>query len=122
LYGFLPDAVAARTGEKMSQVTYVDWQEKRYVVDVENGVSLMQAALDNLVPGILADCGGACACATCHVYVDPEWMGPAGEPSAIEAELLDGLLEPRPTSRLACQVLMNDKLDGIVLHIPESQL
>jgi ferredoxin, 2Fe-2S len=106
----------------MPQVIYIDARDTRYVVDVGNGVTLMQAALDNLVPGILGDCGGACACATCHVYVDPDWMQRVGEPSAIEAELLEGLLDPRPTSRLACQVIVNDSLDGVVLHLPESQL
>jgi ferredoxin, 2Fe-2S len=106
----------------MVQATYIDRNERRYVVDVENGVTLMQAAVDNLVPGILGDCGGACACATCHVYVDPAWMEQAGGPSEIEAVLLDGLLDPRPTSRLACQIVMNDSLDGIVVHVPESQL
>ena len=105
----------------MTQVIYIDAGDTRYVVDVGNGVTLMQAALDNLVPGILGDCGGACACATCHVYVDPDWMERVGEPSVIEAELLEGLLDPRPTSRLACQVIVNDSLDGVVLHVPESQ-
>ena len=105
----------------MTQVIYIDAGDTRYVVDVGNGVTLMQAALDNLVPGILGDCGGACACATCHVYVDPDWMERVGESSVIEAELLEGLLDPRPTSRLACQVIVNDSLDGVVLHLPESQ-
>ena len=106
----------------MSKVIYVDKNEQQYVVDVENGTNLMQAALDNLVPGILGDCGGSSACATCHVYVDPKWAERAGSPSEIEIDLIDGLLETRPTSRLACQILMSDDLDGIVLQLPEQQI
>ena len=106
----------------MAHVTYINVGGQKYVVDVENGVNLMQAAIDNDVPGILGDCGGGCACATCHVFVDPEWAEKAGEPSALEADMLDGLLNPQPTSRLSCQIIMSDKLDGIVLRLPESQL
>lgn len=106
----------------MSKVTYIDKNGQQYVVDVNNGVNLMQAAVDNMVPSILGDCGGACACATCHVFVDPAWAERAGKPSEIEAELIDGLLETKPTSRLACQITMSDKLDGIVIHLPEQQI
>ena len=106
----------------MSKVIYIDKNDQQYVVDVESGVNLMQAALDNLVPGILGDCGGAAACATCHVYVDPEWAERSGKVSEIEADLLDGLLETKPTSRLACQIIMNANLDGIVLNLPEQQI
>ena len=106
----------------MSKVIYIDKNDQQYVVDVDKGVNLMQAAVDNLVPGILGDCGGAAACATCHVFVDPEWADKAGKASDIEADLIDGLIETKPTSRLACQIIMSDKLDGIVLHLPEQQL
>lgn len=106
----------------MAQVIYINKDEQRYIVDVENGVNLMQAAVDHLVPGILGDCGGAAACATCHVYVDNDWAERAGSASELEADLLDGLLDSRPTSRLACQIIMNDNLDGIVLHLPEQQI
>ena len=106
----------------MSKVTYIDKNGQQYVVDVNKGVNLMQAAVDNMVPGILGDCGGACACATCHVFVDPAWTDRAGKPSEIEAELIDGLLETKPSSRLACQISMSDDLDGIVLHLPEQQI
>lgn len=106
----------------MSQVTYIDKDEKQYVVDVENGTNLMQAAVDNMVPGILGDCGGFCACATCHVYVAPEWIDKSGERSETEEDLLDGVEDLRPTSRLSCQIIMSDELDGIVITLPESQL
>lgn len=106
----------------MSKVIYIDKNDQQYVVDVENGVNLMQAAIDNLVPDILGDCGGAAACATCHVYVDPEWADRSGSASEIEVALLDGLLETKPTSRLACQIIMNNSLDGIVLNLPEQQI
>lgn len=106
----------------MSQVKYIDFAGQEYVVDVENGMNLMQAAIDNDVPGILGDCGGGCACATCHVFVDDDWAEAAGEASELELDMLDGLLETKPTSRLSCQIKMSDELDGIVLHMPESQL
>lgn len=106
----------------MSKVIYINKNDQQYVVDVDDGVNLMQAALDNLVPGILGDCGGAAACATCHVFVDPDWAERAGKASDIEADLIDGLLETKPTSRLACQIIMSDKLDGIILNLPEQQI
>jgi len=105
----------------MAKVTYLTTQGERYVIDVDDGTSLMQAAVDNLVPGILGDCGGACACATCHVYVDPAWLERLGKPSELEAEMLAGLLAPRDNSRLCCQIHMDESLDGLVLNVPESQ-
>ncbi len=106
----------------MAQVTYIDKDDKQYVVEVESGVNLMQAAVDNMVPGILGDCGGFCACATCHVYVDEDWAAKTGAASETEVDLLDGVEDLRPTSRLCCQIIMSDDLDGVVLHLPESQL
>lgn len=106
----------------MSKAIYIDKKDKQYVVDIKNGTNLMQAAIDNLVPGVLGDCGGAAACATCHVFVDPEWADRAGKASDIELDLIDGLLETKSTSRLSCQIVMSDELDGVVLHLPESQI
>jgi len=106
----------------MSQATFIDHKGKAYAVEVGNDTNLMQAAIDNLVPGILGECGGDCACATCHVFVDPAWAGRSGTPSELEAQMLDGLVEIRETSRLCCQIRMREELDGIVLHLPESQL
>jgi len=106
----------------MAQVTYINVDGKKFVVEVESGENLMQAAIDNGVPGILGDCGGGCACATCHVFVDPDWADKTGKASELEADMLDGLLDPKPTSRLCCQIVMSDSLDGVVLHLPASQL
>ncbi|WP_439133754.1 2Fe-2S iron-sulfur cluster-binding protein [Pseudomaricurvus sp.] len=105
----------------MPKVIYIDHTDISSEVEVENGANLMQAALDNMVSGILGDCGGDCACATCHVFVDPEWQDKVAAPSELEEDLLDGLIEPQPNSRLSCQIIMEDKLDGIVLRLPESQ-
>lgn len=106
----------------MAHVTYIKADGQKFVVDVDSGVNLMQAALDNGVPGILGDCGGGCACATCHVFVDPDWAEKTGQANALEADMLEGLLDPQPTSRLSCQIIMSDALDGVVLRLPASQL
>ena len=106
----------------MTQAIYIDSNERQYVVEAECGSNLMQAAVDNLVPGILGECGGDCACATCHVFVDPAWAERTGVPGEIEALLLEGLIETQATSRLCCQIVMSEKLDGIVLRVPGNQL
>jgi 2Fe-2S ferredoxin len=106
----------------MGQVTYVSFDGEQTVVDVANGDNLMQAAIDNGVSGILGDCGGGCACATCHCIVDDAWAAKTGEPDELEVDMLDGLIDPKPTSRLSCQIIMSDELDGVVIHLPESQL
>lgn len=105
----------------MPKVIYIDHNDNETEVEVENGANLMQAALDNMVSGILGECGGDCACATCHVFVDPKWQEAIEAPSELEEDLLDGLIDPQPNSRLSCQLIMEDKLDGIVLRLPESQ-
>ncbi|GAB3108594.1 2Fe-2S iron-sulfur cluster binding domain-containing protein [Aestuariicella hydrocarbonica] len=105
----------------MPKVIYIDHNDTETEVEVENGANLMQAALDNMVSGILGDCGGDCACATCHVFVDSKWQDEIDAPSELEEDLLDGLIDPQPNSRLSCQIVMEDKLDGIVLRLPESQ-
>ncbi|MBB3047198.1 2Fe-2S ferredoxin [Litorivivens lipolytica] len=105
----------------MGLVTYVSFDGEKTTVDVANGDSLMQGAIDNGIDGILGDCGGGCACATCHCMVDEAWYAKTGEPDDMEADMLDGVLDPKPTSRLSCQVFMSDELDGIVVHLPESQ-
>jgi 2Fe-2S ferredoxin len=81
----------------------------------------MEAAVDNNVPGIVAECGGSCSCATCHVYVDESWVGQLEEPTPEEADLIEFLDGARPNSRLSCQILLTDELDGLTLRIPESQ-
>ncbi|WP_460071396.1 2Fe-2S iron-sulfur cluster-binding protein [Streptomyces sp. YKOK-I1] len=92
-------------------------------VAAASGTVLMQAAVSHGVPGIVAECGGNASCATCHVYLDPAQSGPAGPPNDVEDEMLDfTAAERRPTSRLSCQVVLSDALDGLVVHVPEEQV
>lgn len=90
-------------------------------VEIEVGDSVMRGARDNMVEGIEADCGGVCACATCHIYVAPEWLERVGAASADESEMLDCVNDPRPNSRLSCQIAMTDDLEGLTVFLPESQ-
>ncbi|ATE63649.1 2Fe-2S iron-sulfur cluster-binding protein [Rhizorhabdus dicambivorans] len=89
--------------------------------DVAAGLTVMEAALNNGVDEIIADCGGALSCATCHVYVDEAWMGRAGAPSEAEEEMLEFALDRRPTSRLSCQIKLVEGLDGLSITLPERQ-
>ncbi|TLS43809.1 (2Fe-2S)-binding protein [Streptomyces montanus] len=92
-------------------------------VTAASGTALMQAAVSNGVPGIVAECGGNASCATCHVYVDATQSEPAGPPNDVEDEMLDfTAAERRPTSRLSCQIQLSDALDGLVVHVPEEQV
>jgi len=103
------------------KVTYIEASGKAHTVEVPEGWSLMEGAVKNLVPGIDADCGGACACATCQVYVDPAWQAALPPKSDMEETMLDFAPEQRPESRLSCQLRMTGALDGIVLRLPKSQ-
>ena len=97
----------------MPKVTFVDSKGVRHEVDVEAGNTIMEAAIDNDVPGIVAECGGACACATCHAYVDEEWIARLPEMNDMEDAMLDSALDRKTNSRLTCQISMVDELDGI---------
>ncbi|MTI19246.1 2Fe-2S iron-sulfur cluster binding domain-containing protein [Rhodobacteraceae bacterium RKSG542] len=105
----------------MPKIVYITSEGERFEVEAQSGATVMEAAIKNMVPGIEAECGGACACATCHVYVDPEWSDKTGEPEAMEEDMLDFAQDVRDTSRLSCQIRVDDALDGLVVHIPESQ-
>lgn len=105
----------------MPKVHYIEYNGTEHVVEGESGKTLMQTAVDNLVPGIVGDCGGCCSCATCHGYVDPAWIARAGAPSENESMMLDGALARADNSRLTCQIVLTDALDGIVVRLPESQ-
>lgn len=105
----------------MAKITYISSSGKEYVVDVRTGLSVMEGAVKNNIPGIDADCGGACACATCHVFVDEAWTGKTGKASAMEESMLDFAEGVQPNSRLSCQIKITDELDGLVVHMPESQ-
>src|SRR5579864_9162586 len=105
----------------MVKITYIDSTGKARVVDAEPGATVMEAAIKNGIPGIEAECGGACACATCHVYVDEAWREKTGSPSAMEESMLDFAEGVEPNSRLSCQIKVSDTLDGLIVRLPESQ-
>lgn len=106
----------------MPKITFITHDGIEYVVDAENGHSVMNGAIDNLVPGIDADCGGECSCATCHVYVDESWVAVVGDPGEREEEMLDLNPERESNSRLSCQIQISDELDGLVVRVPEFQM
>jgi 2Fe-2S ferredoxin len=107
----------------MPEVTYIEFNGTAHSVDVPHGTSVMRGAVDNNVPGIDADCGGECACATCHVYVDPAWLDKTGlpEPGSQEASMLSFAAVAEPNSRLSCQIKMTDALAGLIVRMPEGQ-
>lgn len=105
----------------MAKITYITHDDQRFEVDAPNGSTVMEMAIKNSVPGIEAECGGACACATCHLYVDDAWKEAVGGPEAMEEDMLDFAWEVQPNSRLSCQVKVTDALDGLVVRIPEKQ-
>ena len=105
----------------MAKITFITHDETRFEVEAQNGMSVMEAAIKNMVPGIDADCGGACACATCHVYVEPDWQDTTGERSDMEEDMLDFAYDVRDSSRLSCQIKVNDDIDGLVVRVPEKQ-
>ncbi len=107
----------------MAKITFIEHTGTEHVVDVANGLTVMEGARDNNVPGIEADCGGACACSTCHVYIDEAWVSKVPAKDAMEEDMLDFAYEPNPvTSRLTCQIKVTPALDGLVVHLPEKQI
>ena len=105
----------------MAKINFVDHHGETRTVDVENGATVMEAAIRNAIPGIEAECGGACACATCHVYVDEGWFETTGGPSPMEEDMLDFGYEVRTNSRLSCQIKVTEALDGLTVTTPERQ-
>lgn len=105
----------------MVQIVFVEHNGATTEVDVDPGVTVMQAALDNGIDGIIAECGGACSCATCHCYVDDVWAEKLDPPSDIEKDMLECVLEPKTNSRLACQIFVTNEMDGLKVSLPESQ-
>ena len=103
----------------MPKITYIESNGTEHVVDAETGSTVMESAIKNAVPGIEAECGGACA--TCHVYVEEGWREKTGGPSPMEEDMLDFGYDVRPNSRLSCQIKVADTLDGLVVRIPERQ-
>ena len=105
----------------MAKITYIEHDGTQHEVEAQDGLSVMETAIRNMVPGIDADCGGACACATCHVYVAEEWKDKVGERSSMEESMLDFASDVRDTSRLSCQIKVTQDLDGLVVKLPEEQ-
>ena len=105
----------------MAKITFIQHNGNEQTVDGLPGMSVMETAVKNLVPGIDADCGGACACATCHVYVEPEWVEKTGARSPMEADMLDFAFDVKDNSRLSCQIKVSAELDGLVVRLPKSQ-
>ncbi|MES0884083.1 2Fe-2S iron-sulfur cluster-binding protein [Roseibium sp. SCP14] len=106
----------------MANITYVEHDGTRHEVEVANGLTVMEGARTNNIPGIVAECGGACACSTCHVYLDEAWIEGVPAKDDMETEMLDFASEPDLVrSRLTCQIEVTDALNGLIVHIPENQ-
>ena len=106
----------------MPKITYIEHNGTEHTVDVAAGLTVMEGAVNNNIPGIDADCGGACACSTCHAYVDPAWVGKLPAREDMEEDMLDFAYEPNPRSRLTCQIKVTPEMDGLVLQLPEKQI
>ena len=105
----------------MPRITYKDFQGNSKTIEVENGLSVMEGAIQNEIPGIDADCGGAMACATCHVYVKDEWFNKIPKAEDAEVDMIDMAYEPKKNSRLSCQIIVSDQLEGLEVTTPEKQ-
>ena len=105
----------------MAKITYIENNNKSHTINVENGLTVMEGAVQNNIPGIDADCGGSMACATCHVYVKEEWFNKIPKKEDGEEDMLDMAYEPNKFSRLSCQVLISDELDGLTVSLPSKQ-
>ena len=105
----------------MPKITYKTQDDKTHIIDVQNGLTVMEGAIQNDIPGIDADCGGGMSCATCHVYVNEEWLDKLPAKEDGEEDMLDMAFEPKKNSRLSCQLIVSDTLDGLVVKIPSEQ-
>ena len=105
----------------MPKITYIEHNGKSHIQEVANGLTVMEGAVQNNIPGIDADCGGSCACATCHVYVDEKWFDKLKKKESTEEDMLDMAFEPKKFSRLTCQIVVTDELDGLVVKMPSKQ-
>ena len=105
----------------MTKIIYITHDNKIHDIDVQNGLTVMEGAIQNDIPGIDADCGGGMACATCHVYVKEDWFDKINKKSEGEDDMLDQAYEPKKNSRLSCQIIVSDDLDGLVVDMPEKQ-
>ena len=105
----------------MAKIKYIEHKGKSHTIDVANGLSVMEGAIQNNIPGIDADCGGSMACATCHVYVKEEWFDKLQKKEDGEEDMIDMAYEPNKFSRLSCQLIVSDELEGLVVNLPEKQ-
>ena len=105
----------------MPKITYIEHNGKSHEIEVANGWTVREGAVQNTIPGIDADCGGSCACATCHVYVNEKWFGKLSKKESAEEDMLDMAYEPKKFSRLSCQITVEDSLDGLVVKMPSKQ-
>ena len=106
----------------MAKIKYIEFNGTEHEADVANGLSVMEGAIQNDIPGIDADCGGSMACATCHVYVKEEWFDKINNKTEGEDDMLDQAFEPKSNSRLRCQLIVSDDLEGLTVHMPEKQV
>tara|TARA_A100001011_G_scaffold29918_1_gene28948 strand:+ start:268 stop:588 length:321 start_codon:yes stop_codon:yes gene_type:complete len=105
----------------MAKITFITYENQTYTVDIQNGLTVMEGAVQNDIPGIDADCGGGMACATCHVYVNEEWLDKLPTKEDGEEDMLDMAFDPKKNSRLSCQITISDDLDGLTVNIPSKQ-
>ena len=105
----------------MTKITYIDFQGNSKTIDVDNGLTVMEGAIQNDIPGIDADCGGAMACATCHVYVEEKWFNKIPKAEEAEVDMIDMASEPKKNSRLSCQLIVSKELEGLIVTTPEKQ-
>ena len=105
----------------MAKITYIEHTKEKHIVEVPNGMSVMEGAVQNNIPGIDADCGGSMACATCHVYVDEKWFSRLKKKEESEEDMLDMAYQPNKFSRLSCQMVISDELDGLIVKMPSKQ-
>ena len=105
----------------MPKITYIEHNGKSHTIEVPKDLTVMEGAIQNTIPGIDADCGGACACATCHVYVNEEWIDKLPATTNTEQDMLDMAFQPNKQSRLSCQIVVNEDLDGLVVKMPSKQ-
>ena len=106
----------------MTKIRYIEHNGKEHIVEIQNGLTVMEGAVQNDIPGIDADCGGSMSCATCHVYVKEDWYDKLPKKEMGEDDMLDQAFEPKSSSRLSCQIMVSDELDGLNVYMPEKQV
>ena len=106
----------------MTKITYIEYNGTEHTIDVQNGLTVMEGAVQNDIPGIDADCGGSMACATCHIYINDDWLDKVASKTEGEDDMLDQAFEPKKNSRLSCQIIVSDELDGLIVNLPEKQV